>query len=109
MNDKVEELKKVKRQIEQCNIEKDGIFVKLKALRKQEKKLSHDVEPLTVSDHAVIRYYERVLGISVDHVREKILRDVAPLKETLGVRFKAPLEGGGTAVVKDNKVVTIVD
>jgi hypothetical protein len=67
-----------------------------------------------VTDHAVIRYMERVLGIDVDQVRQEILTH--QVMATIGCQDAdcqraehVPLQGGpASAVVKEAKVVTIV-
>ncbi|HEY7866793.1 MAG TPA: hypothetical protein VIC51_12410 [Psychromonas sp.] len=75
-------------------------------LKDQINKYKHSGEPI-VSEHALLRYMERVLGIDLDEYRKKILSDnVLKQVNTLG--------GNGTfandgfqVVMKDNVVVTI--
>lgn len=60
-----------------------------------------------VTDHALVRYFERVLGLDVEAIRLTIL---TPQQETLarsGVACRLELAPGITAVVHNGKVVTI--
>lgn len=62
---------------------------------------------LTVSDHAILRYVERVMGIDIEQIRntiasEKVEQTVATLGDS-----KVPLGNGAYAVVKNHSVVTV--
>lgn len=61
-----------------------------------------------VTDHAVLRYLERVHGVDVESVRRAILtpENKALIKRLKNGKF--PLGHGLIAVVKDEVVVTIV-
>jgi DNA gyrase/topoisomerase IV subunit A len=61
---------------------------------------------LVVSEHALLRYMERSLGMNLQEVTDRIVADVMPLARTLG-DGKYPLSTGGQAVVRDNTVVTV--
>lgn len=68
---------------------------------------------LTVTDHAVVRYLERVLHIDLDKIREDIQAEIAG-----GRVIAVPPRGGGVAflgprkksacIVRDEKVVTVL-
>ncbi len=61
-----------------------------------------------ISDHAVIRYLERVAGLDVDGLRNKILpTGVAALIQGLGDGVY-PIGDGYRVVVKNNTVLTVV-
>jgi len=63
-----------------------------------------------VSEHAILRYLERVNGIDVFAIEKEILSaSVLKIIETLGGNGKYPLDNGYKAVIKDNVVVTIID
>jgi hypothetical protein len=62
---------------------------------------------LEVSDHAVLRYAERVLGLDPTDVRATIKARVTPLANALG-DGEYPVAGGCRAVVKNRTVVTVV-
>jgi hypothetical protein len=63
---------------------------------------------LTVTDHAIVRYFERVLGVDLDEVREQILP--RPMRVALQ-KLKANGEfacGTHLIRVQNNRVVTIL-
>ncbi len=77
-------------------------------LKIQELKTS---KKLIISEHALLRYFERVLGFNLEDIQGKILTDsVSSLIEKLGTNSgQYPVkEGGFSIVIKDRTVVTIV-
>jgi hypothetical protein len=62
---------------------------------------------VTVSDHAVVRYLERVMGVDVAGLRREILGEGRDrLVAQLGT-CALPVRGGARLVAKDGVVVTI--
>lgn len=66
------------------------------------------VRPLRVSDHAIVRYFERKLGVSRKAMAEEILNtEMAPIARQMGYgRF--PTEHGYTLAVKNWTVTTVL-
>lgn len=63
-------------------------------------------EPV-VTEHAVLRYVERVMGFNIEQIKEEILSDSMKSQiKTLG-NGKYPVGEGCKAVVRDNTIVTI--
>lgn len=62
---------------------------------------------IVVSDHAVLRYAERALGLDANAIRMTIAAQVAPLAHALG-DGTYPVDGECKAVVKNRVVVSIV-
>ena len=63
---------------------------------------------IIVTDHAVVRYLERVMGLNIQQLRCDILpAPTARLAMQMG-NGKYPLGNGARAVVYDKKVVSIV-
>lgn len=61
-----------------------------------------------ISDHALMRYSERVLGFDLELIRKQILRCL-PTKNISNLMDGIyPLEIGGRAVVENHRVVTIL-
>lgn len=64
---------------------------------------------LTVSEHAIIRYVERVLGINIEDIENKILNQTTcHLVEELGNGRYPCNNGKFMIVVKDGCVVTVI-
>ncbi len=64
---------------------------------------------LIVSEHAIIRYIERVLGINIDEISQKILDNETEKQiEMLGNGTFPVNNNEFKIVVKDNVVVTII-
>ena len=68
---------------------------------------SHKAEGLVVTDHAVIRYMERVMGLEVEKVREEIA-DLA-MEQHVGVLESGRLPGPEESwlVVRHKRVITV--
>jgi len=85
----------------------DKAMGQMKAIENEIKSFA-DVE-VVVSEHAILRYMERVMGFDLEMVRTAILSpDNLMMIKKLGAG-KYPLPGGGRIVVKDNVIVSIVD
>lgn len=88
--------------------------IKLKRMQQDITRLNHQIEQLerrkdgiTVTDHAVIRYLERVQGIDIDAIREQMVTDqVEQAVDTLGGTGKFP-SGECRLVMDGYKVVTV--
>lgn len=89
-------------------------------LKEKERQVQRDIESITrqlnllksapsVTDHAVLRYIQRSRDIDIDAIRREILNNnVENCIENLG-DGKYPIESGIVAVVKDKKIVTILN
>lgn len=62
-------------------------------------------EPIRVTDHAVLRYMERAMGLQVETVREHILETCVHAAAFGAVAVKAE---GLKFVIQDNVVVSVV-
>lgn len=62
---------------------------------------------LYITEHALLRYAERVLGFNVEEAKARIRGQVATLAFALG-DGKYPVEGCGLALVTGNTVKTIL-
>lgn len=61
---------------------------------------------IEITDHAIVRYAERVLGLNVEEVKLAIAAKAAPMAFTLG-DGSYPVGHGCVAVVKNKTVVTV--
>lgn len=73
---------------------------KLKRMRSSEKK------PVQISDHALVRWLERVHGIDVVSLKEKIVNEKD--EEHIGMGAKKIKKHDHTLVIENNTVVTIL-
>lgn len=67
-------------------------------------------DELIVSDHAVLRYLERVKGLDIKALRQEILTDELKSLHTRLGNGKYPIETGsdkGRAVINNNIIVTV--
>ncbi len=63
---------------------------------------------LVISEHAIIRYIQNVLGIDIETINEKIKVDVLKSYKNMGDGLY-PLEDGCKARIKNGNVVTIIE
>lgn len=99
--------------------EKEALVKEVEAIDKKMKKLREErseyqkriyrlekfTTPVQITDHALVRYLERVTGIDLEMIREDIL---SGRKEFLmGRKGRVTLGNGYTVVIENNKVITI--
>lgn len=66
------------------------------------------IEP-RVSEHALIRYVQRVYGIDMEKIESEILTEANKKAARSVINGKIPLGNGFRAVVKNMTIVSIVD
>lgn len=97
---KLEECSKLQKEVSNKIHLRDSIQIKIAQIKNK------DVE-LKVSDHAVLRYLERMEGVDVNSIRDKLL--TPKLKEfvaTVGGNGTFPIEGG-KVIIRDNTIITV--
>jgi chromosome segregation ATPase len=91
-----------------------GLNASLQSLIEKEKNINHKINNMTskeivISEHAILRYLERIKGINMDAIKQEILPDKVRLQvEELG-NGKYPLSPECKLLVRDRTVVTILD
>jgi hypothetical protein len=81
-----------------------------KFLEKEHGKISNKINDIlttvSVTDHAVLRYIERVLGYDIEEIKKKILPEeiIPAIKQLTNCDY--PLDGF-KIIVRSNKVVTV--
>jgi len=88
--------------------QKKDLDNKVRSLQEVEKeaRLVLNVKPV-ISEHAILRYVERVLGVDIKAIEDEILSPkIINAIETLH-SGKIPFKNGMTLVVKDKTIVTI--
>lgn len=69
--------------------------------------MSRDFVEPRVTDHAVLRYIERVYGVDVDHLRSLIMTDL--VRNAILAGATKVKSDGFVYVLGDNAVVTIME
>ena len=114
MDDIVEKIEDLRYQAEVLKAEsahKQSEFMKIKnIIRLIESQLINKVSDrnITVSDHAIIRYMERVLNIDTNKFKEEILssENVKKINQLKGNGMVK--DGKHKLLIKDNRVITIL-
>ena len=95
---------------EECSKKKK----ELSKLRQEIENILHKPKP-TVSEHAIVRYFERVRGEDIEEIKKEILNEeVMKLFELLGGNGKYPSNNNNednnnyNVVMKNNVVVTVI-
>lgn len=101
------EIKFLKQEME----EKQGDYHKA---RLQLKGIKYEIEQLkdkdiVVSEHAMLRYLERAMGLNLDDIKQAILTEETKTYVGKLGNGKYPIGNGLRVVVKDNVVVSVVD
>ncbi len=113
-------LKSLQTLIKKNEVEKESLKIKIKDIQKDIqgkdnniKELNERIEKLKnkeiiLSEHAILRYLERVVGINMEDVKKKIVTET--LKEQYSVLGdgKYPIENEFFVRVKDNVIVTVL-
>lgn len=81
---------------------------RIDSVQKEIEKLESTHDGVAVADHAIIRYVERALELDICAIKEELKQKIDPNYKILG-DGKFPIGSGLKAVVKDGKVVTIID
>jgi len=63
---------------------------------------------IVVSEHAMLRYIERVMGVDLEAIQQRILTPAVTSLINNAGSGKFPIEGGGKVVVKGNTIVSVV-
>lgn len=78
------------------------------ALKARIESAKQSEEPM-VTEHALLRYIERVYGVDLEEIKNQILTPTTiKAIKTLG-SGKYPLQAGGKAVVKGLNVISVID
>lgn len=100
-------LESVKTEIENKKKEKDFFNSTIQSLKSKIKNLESNGE-VKVTEHAIIRYFERVLGVDINEVQGQILtNEVHSLIKNMGGNGTYPNKNF-KVIVKNNCIVTVV-
>lgn len=80
----------------------------IERLKKEIEKLNSN-QNIKVSEHAIVRYFERVKGYDIKNIENEIVSEkILKMIETLGGTGKFPNEMGYKLIMQDYTVTTIV-
>ena len=97
----IEDIKGKKKEIDK-NLE-----IKRKKLEVVKAKIANAQESVIISEHAIIRYIERVLGIDIKEIEKNIV-DEETEKIIMELRPSKICRGEFSILIKDNTVTTII-
>ena len=83
-----------------CRGREEGLLSKIAVLKKSAK-------GLVITEHAMLRYIERVMGVSMDKLQEKVLPDTLRDKAALFGNTTFPVNGH-SVTIRDGAVVTVI-
>lgn len=112
LTDDVDELLELFSQSESLNVQAEN-ELKLRRterdlIRAKLKKLRNTPSNFRVSDHAIVRYLERVVGLDIEACREEMLSKLpGDLAGANPVQFIKILDGGLQYVVRDNLIISV--
>jgi len=94
----------IKKRIKYDNSQVDSLNSRISSIKNQ---LNGNTKELTVSDHAMLRFLERVTDMDIDTMRRTIIGELKGTTQALGDGLY-PLSPEFAAKVTGNVVVTIV-
>ncbi len=81
----------------------------VKKIREEIKSIDVD-KTIKVSEHAIVRYFERVKGYNISDIEKEILsQEVVSMAEKLGGNGSYPNTGGFKVLMKNFTVTTIIE
>lgn len=98
----------VKKDLDAKQLESKQLLNQINQVKREISNLSNDKTPI-ISEHAILRYLERVKGLNIKEVENEILtEDVLKLIDTLGPNGTYPVDNF-RIVLKNNVITTIVN
>ena len=104
---------KLQSEIEAIKIEREILNNKLQNAERNLGKIREEIKKLKegnkiiVSEHAMLRYIERVLGIDLKEIERRILTDEVKEQYKIVGNGRFPINDEFRALIRDNIVVTI--
>ena len=104
---------KLQSEIQAIKIEREILNNKLQSAERNLGKIREEIKKLKegnkiiVSEHAMLRYIERVLGIDLKGIEKRILTDEVKEQYKIVGNGRFPINDEFRALIRDNVVVTI--
>ena len=114
-------LKQLQSQLEKVKGEKEAIRIEVvnkskelalkqhqaHELERQIGELTNEDKPIVVSEHAIIRYLERVVGVNIEEIQKKIITEELTVQYRTVGNGEFPMKGFSVKV-KDGVAVTVL-
>ena len=105
---KKDAIKAVQMEISHCQKEHSRLVNEKNSLQNKLRHLLNKKEIIEISDHAVVRYLERIEGVDLSYIRDCILTDeFMRVFKQLSDSGEFPSGTGFVVVVRNNRVVTV--
>ena len=114
-----QQLKQLESRKSEAEQERKEVHRKQRVLIKQGTQLDHKItdivkqierlkaKEVVITEHAILRYVERAMGLDVEQIKDKILTEATRKAiEAMG-NGKYPIDEGLKAIVKDNTIITV--
>lgn len=102
-----DELRLLNAEIGRLSSERDAKMKIVKQITDTIQSIEKSAKGIIVSEHAIMRYIERVLGFDVEKIKAGIVADVSSKWATLGDGTYPISTSGASVVVKNNTVITV--
>lgn len=107
------ELKEVKKELEELHLEMKSLGNQMndkKSVAGNLRKKLKDAEKakkIHITDHALLRYIERILGIDVEQIRNEILTEETRYQVFVLGDGKYPVNNDHYVIIRDNALITV--
>lgn len=115
------ELKGLKTRRAKVDAERKGVKAELAAIQKRMRDLDNQVKSIdreitklsvvgtpVVTEHAILRFLERGLGMDMADVKKHILTPEVEALATSGTSGKVPISHGCKAVIKNHNIISVI-
>lgn len=100
---KEKDVKEMQRDLSRLMSQLDGVQKEIESIKSTGGKVA------VISEHAIIRYLERAMGLDLEQLRSEIHSDkFKSAYKAMGGNGRYPIGNGVTAVVRDGVIVSIV-
>jgi hypothetical protein len=97
----------LKLEIGRLNNERNTLMQSRNSILREIERRTETPEEPAISDHALLRYIERVIGIDLDELRRQIMTPT--LESAIRMGAKSLVDNGVTYRIQNGKVITLMD
>jgi chromosome segregation ATPase len=103
-----EELQQAKSEQRNATIHVQAVQARITDIRSRIEAAKADARGVIVTEHALLRYIERVMGVDLEEIRQKVVTAAVEAQVRLCGNGKYPVGDTHTVRVKDNTVITVL-